>query len=389
MNYLFMFKRKLTTHQLGYFLKYTGTRLRFLDLVFSWLLVLPSVSLKYLRRRLTRKWHLSRQNPPEYDCAIVRPGGMGDLILAGKAFDALNTYSGKAIWLIQKRGEAWAIQNRMNYVIIDDISFINTIVNGIQCKYIVNSEQYYGLGAIIALAIARSGSIIAGFCSNRLAWTQDLTAKYQNKSRHEYYSFLDLFSLVCGNSDENDRNLLVRRSKKKQLNGILAIGIAGFNCQSRSLSVELWEKYTKIILKEGTYRCVSIICQASDLKFGSALARRLGSNLDITVNIISGGFAQACSAIKNADRVLTIDGGLVHVSSYYNVPVDAIFTAGDPCKWHPLEETSTIIKSSKKLKCMPCTYYGKISRCMLKYECRNSLKESYVRTPIRDIGQVS
>lgn len=367
--------------------KSTGAKLRFLDSFFSWLLLLPSLALRIIRSRLYMCC-LPRKKTPEYDCVVIRPGGMGDLVLACKAFETLNTQGRSVIWVIQKRAEAWAIQNNMNYVILDSSSFAGTAMQGIKSKYVVNSEQFYGLGAIIALLVMHNSSILAGFNSNRFAWIHDKSTSYQSKGRHEYLSFIDLFELI-GMKPMKNKSMLLKRSVKALERGILTLGIAGFNCRSRSLSIDTWMKYTEIALTKADYKRVIVICQPSDLKFSAKLASRLRSKNYVNVDVVEGGFAEACLAIQNAERVLTVDGGLVHVASYYGIPVDAIFTAGDPYKWHPLEETSTIIYAKNRLSCMPCTYYGKIARCNKKYECRALLSESYIQLLVRDIAQTS
>jgi ADP-heptose:LPS heptosyltransferase len=52
-----------------------------------------------------------------------------------------------------------------------------------------------------------------------------------------------------------------------------------------------------------------------------------------------------------------MDGGPVHIASYYGTPARTIFTSGREGKWAPLAEGSEIVRT-RDLWCQPCTLFG-------------------------------
>ncbi len=105
----------------------------------------------------------------------------------------------------------------------------------------------------------------------------------------------------------------------------------------------------------------------SDRQLGNAITAALGRE--------SCGFARTwedvIAAVKSARHVFTVDGGMVHVASYYGVPVDAVFTAGRDRKWLPWSVGSRIIKRTG-LDCQPCTIFGLVPECPWQYRCKDA-----------------
>jgi ADP-heptose:LPS heptosyltransferase len=93
----------------------------------------------------------------------------------------------------------------------------------------------------------------------------------------------------------------------------------------------------------------------------------------------SGDFPSVIDTIRSAHRVLTIDGGMVHVAGYFGVPADVIFTAGRDRKWAPLAAGSRVYARTD-LPCRPCTLWGQVPSCPIAYECTKLDRRVTVRT---------
>ena len=86
---------------------------------------------------------------------------------------------------------------------------------------------------------------------------------------------------------------------------------------------------------------------------------------------LAGTWDDVIAAVKSARRVFTVDGGMVHVASYYGVPVDAVFTSSQHRKWLPWSVGSRIIKRTD-LDCQPCTIFALVPECPWQYRCKDA-----------------
>jgi ADP-heptose:LPS heptosyltransferase len=81
------------------------------------------------------------------------------------------------------------------------------------------------------------------------------------------------------------------------------------------------------------------------------------------------GFDDLCGLIQRAEEVLTVDGGFLHIASYYGVPVTGLFTSGRDRKWAALGQGSrTLLREG--LDCRPCVWFGQAPRCEHGFACK-------------------
>jgi hypothetical protein len=66
---------------------------------------------------------------------------------------------------------------------------------------------------------------------------------------------------------------------------------------------------------------------------------------------------------------LTVDGGFLHIASYYGVPVTGVFTSGRESKWAALAPGSRMVRRDD-LECRPCTWFGQVAACKNQYACK-------------------
>ena len=137
--------------------------------------------------------------------------------------------------------------------------------------------------------------------------------------------------------------------------------IAGRQSPSRRLDLDAW---TSLISKWHQRRAFFIAAAPEDADF----ARQLRSRFEGHASLFTGSFEELCNQIARSEEVLTMDGGAVHIASYFGVPTLAIFTSGRDRKWHPLGEGSRILRRHD-LSCQPCTKFGQVPPCPFDYAC--------------------
>jgi ADP-heptose:LPS heptosyltransferase len=101
-------------------------------------------------------------------------------------------------------------------------------------------------------------------------------------------------------------------------------------------------------------------------------ARRLARRFPGQAEVFEGSFDDLCGLIERAEEVLTVDGGFLHIASYYGVPVTGLFTSGRDRKWAALGQGSRALLR-EGLACRPCVWFGQAPPCAHGFACKEIL----------------
>jgi ADP-heptose:LPS heptosyltransferase len=298
---------------------------------------------------------------------VVRPGGMGDLVCLTIAMEDVKVSRHQIVFLIQKRAKPWAEHLKLNYIIIGfNALFFKNIY---KFNTVINTEQLYGLSQTLASTFITTRGRISGFSSCRGSFLSHKSIPYEPSNMHEVLCFRKLWicSLNISNTPITDKDPIERSRIFSKNSGYLVVGIAGLQAPSRSLSIETW---VTLIVRWASGRPVLLVGAPVDTPFIEAIIRFNGSN---KWKHLKGEFIEVVQTIRESDRFLTIDGGLVHVASYYGIPTDVIFTSGQYKKWAPLSKDSLIIKNWS-IPCSPCTMFGQVPKCPHDFRCKKGLR---------------
>ena len=289
---------------------------------------------------------------------IIRPGGMGDLICCQIALETLGLDPKDFVWVIESRSLPWVEMMKFDYHLISP----KLLLNVGRYRNVINTEQHYGASQIIAIALAGRGRQVSVFSTVRGAATSTNICPYSPTRTHEIDSFTDLF-LTAKLAEEPASND-VHRTQVEQ-SDLLLVALGGGHAESRSLDKAIW---IEVISKWTADSAFGIIAGPVENQLAIELASHFGNRC----THINGTFKDNCIRISTAKRVLTIDGGLTHVASYYGTPTDTLFTSGQDLLWAPKSKGSRVFLNHQ-VKCRPCTMYGFTPRCPLNFECKTNL----------------
>jgi hypothetical protein len=301
---------------------------------------------------------------------VVRPGGMGDLILAQLAAEQLGLDTQAVRWLIESRSAAWARHLGLDHMAYDTSPL--SVVADIAGRYqrVVNTEQRFGLSMAAALwARARPGRLTA-FATNRVARQADALVSYDWNRAHELDEFGRLLATATGRSWPGRRPV----TRRKDSDGTWVVSLGGTHSASRALSVDDWRRFLRSVAGDRP-----LVLTAGPLE--DDLASALVAALDGQADRFRGSFDDVIERIATAERLVAVDGGTVHIASYYGVPTDALFTAGRSSKWSPLAPGS-IVHRRDDLHCQPCTIFGQVPPCPYNFRCRADIPSSLGAFPV-------
>ncbi len=313
--------------------------------------------------------------PPRRDARldsdlIVRPGGMGDLIMAQLAGEILGLDVNEPTWLIEGRSAGWAQHLGLRHRTYDrGLPALAVDVAG-RYRRVVNTEQRFGLSMAFARwATARSGTLTA-FATNVCARQADRLVDYDWADAHE----LDEFGRLLADAHGKTWTRPVHWERRRPSDGNWVVALGGTHSASRSLSPAQWVRFIRSLAED---RRVIVTAGPLEADLATDVLQELGSQ----GTRFTGSFAGVIDRIATAERLIAIDGGPVHIASYYGVPSDVLFTAGRSRKWAPLTPGS-IVHRRIDLACQPCTVFGQVPPCPFGFACRHDLSRRLVALPV-------
>jgi ADP-heptose:LPS heptosyltransferase len=199
----------------------------------------------------------------------------------------------------------------------------------------------------------------------------DVTIRYDHDTP-EWQAFRDLFEAALVEVPRTVKPV-TPGERRGEDRGRTVVALGGVHSPSRALAAEAWL---------GWINRVTDGAQDLDLVYGPGERQLAAGLMAITGTRFvdrSGDFRTVVDTIRSARRVLTIDGGMLHIAGYFGVPTDAIFTAARDVKWAPLAEGSRVF-ARNDLPCRPCAVFAQIPRCPIQYECTGLDERMTVRT---------
>lgn len=305
---------------------------------------------------------------------IVRPGGMGDLIHCCIALESMGIDPTGVDWLIERRSAVWAKWRGLPSVYYDagPVSAAKALWG--RHPVVVNTEQRYGLSMAFAeIAVARGGSLF-GFATNRAARGASVQVPYDPYDAPEWQAFRDLFETSLP-SVARSVSPVTPGERRDEDRGHTVVGLGGVHAPSRDLPAEVWLRWIDQVTDGAPD--LNLVYGPGERQLAARLTALAGDRFTDR----SGDFPSVIDTVRYARRVLTIDGGMVHIAAYFGVPTNAIFTSGRDRKWAPLAPGSRVYARTD-LECRPCTMWGQVPPCPYRYEC-TKLDE---RTTVRTVG---
>ncbi len=222
-------------------------------------------------------------------------------------------------WIIEKRSAQWAQHLSLNYLCYDASPTALLALRG-RFHSVIIWEQFFGLSQSVALSIRARGGKLIGFDTNRGSGFNDLSVIYDCLDAHETVEFSELLS--CALDMHASLTHSPVRARAGKATGGLIVGLSGLQAESRRFALEEWCGMVRLWAQDSPFSIVRASPQDSEF------ARGMRASLGSRASLFQGSFSAMCDLLRNASRVFTVDGGFVHIASYYGVPTTAIFTGG-------------------------------------------------------------
>ncbi len=321
---------------------------------------------------------LSRRPHPSgttQQVALIRPGGLGDLVLLTMAIEDMSLPFAFFRFFIESRSVAWAKHLGLDYVVIDRGLFKTLGSHRGRYKTVLNTEQFFGLSQAYAQAICAPDGKTVGFTTLRAARHLSQAMTYDPRGKHEVDEFTKL--LKIGLPPHNRPLKSHHRERIKPALDYIAISVSGLNIPSRNFTLDRW---LELIQAHPTNLPVRILAAPNERNFAQSLGTILRHRLAIKVDIVQGNFSEVVRILQQAQFLLGMEGGMTQIASYYGVPTTAIFTSSQDRKWAPLSVGSSVLRR-RDLHCQPCAKFAQVPPCKYQYACKNT--KHFILTPLQ------
>jgi len=319
---------------------------------------------------------------------IIRPGGIGDLVLLLPAISALRTkFNESEIHLLCEKRNAGisSLTNDLNKTYLYDkgMDLFRCLAN----KYdiVIDTEQWYCLSAIVAWFT--KAPIRVGFDTNerRILFTHRIPYSHDD---YEVYSFFHLIEPLVDKAPQFDENRPFVKIPDKfpfdiihvpenYLNKIISI-FPGASVPERRWEISRFTEVAKEFDKGG-YKIV--VLGSAKERQGAAKIKEIAADcIDLTAKT---SLKDTARVLKASRLLLTADSGLMHLAYAVGIPTISLFGSGIEKKWAPRGKDHIVI--NKNLDCSPCTKFGYTPRCRKKMQCLSLITTDEVIAAVKDL----
>lgn len=272
---------------------------------------------------------------------LIRPGGLGDLVLLTRAAKSLTIDLHQVALVIETRNAPWADFLSLPYLCYDNPPELLTLLSGRrQFNCVLNTEQTYGLSALLAKRLASPSGFVAGFNNNRRSDLYDRTVLYDQRTRHELECFSDLLTSA---RDLLPTGALVVPPARGRAGDAAVVAIGGRQARYKRLTLSQWVQLLRRAQRVSDR--ILLIGSRVDATFAAALVGAFSEGVENLVGQQS--FADVVETIRAASRFFSVDSGLAHVADFFEVPSEVVFTSGLEAKWGPLCAGSITLRPSE------------------------------------------
>lgn len=281
---------------------------------------------------------------------LLRPGGLGDLVILTRAVIELGLSPLRLSWLVERRNAPWLQYLGVDYLCYDEPDTFLFCLAGLQRHgLVINTEQTFGLSALLASRItAAPGGRLTGFSSNRRSDCYEVNIEYE----------CDTIELECfkrllteagltpqpGSSSSGYRLPAVREGQGGSPHAVVAI--AGLEHGYKRLSLQQWCE----LVERAAAECplVYLVGAPRDREFAVQLQGSCGVEVRNVVGVAP--FPRTVDLVRTAKLVVSVDSGLVHVADFFSIPSEAVFKGGNPRKWRPLTPGSRVLDGQLRVR---------------------------------------
>ncbi len=326
----------------------------------------------------------SREAPEEVKrVLVIRPGGLGDALLLLPFLGAFRKVHPQAeFWVLAEPRNAQAfylLPFPCRGLCYTEPAHLLAVL-GTSFDVVVDTEQWYGLSALVARLVKARFRV--GFGTNARARCFNRPVDYA-QMEYEAQAFMRLLEPWVEPPFWWDVRLplfVSRTLSSVSRTDPLSIAIfPGASHPSRRWGKERYLEVARFLVGKGLK--VVVVGGPGEKEEGEFIVSSLplGRAMDATG---SGSLKKTADILARCKALVTADSGIMHLAALMDMPVLSLFGPGIVEKWAPRGEGDLVVKLD--LPCSPCTRFGTVPPCPYHYACMEDLSTEMVVTALEE-----
>lgn len=271
--------------------------------------------------------------PAKTPIYVVRPGGLGDLVMLTRSMLALDLKLDSFVFIIEPRNEPWAKYMQLNYELYSSTKFfLSSLIGKNGGKLVINTEQYHGLASIFSRRICLKNETVFGYSTSRAHRFHDVNVERNEEVESEYLAFQRLLIRSLNlNRGVTETPVYLPHSPlgKKENEAVVALG--GTFQPKKGLRLESW---VKLILEAlDKHEKITLLGAPVERELSEKIVAKLGAAAKKVINLVGIiSFWEVVQKISNSSFLYSVDSGLVQIADFLSVPTKVGFMKDLPWK---------------------------------------------------------
>ena len=327
---------------------------------------------------------------------VIRPGGIGDAVLAFPMLRALHEHYDEAMLDVlgeRRNADVYRINGRVHAVYRYDegpAASLRVLRHLAAQRYqiVVDTEQYHRLTPVVANYLRPA--YICGFDTLGRGRLQTHRVRY-TESIYEVYSFLHLAEALIGRPIAFDRDQPFLEVDPRWRDWAtetlaahhqrpIAVIVPGASTPHKYWPPERYAAVAAWLIQRGYF--LVILGGQDSLEFARVIVARHGP--DAVLNLAGRtSLPQVAGLIQHASLYISSDTGPLHIAYGVGTPTVHMFGSGIMEKWAPQGRRYVVV--NKGLPCSPCTRYGYTPPCPYGVACMEAIQVADVVAAIEEV----
>ncbi|MEW5758591.1 MAG: glycosyltransferase family 9 protein [Candidatus Omnitrophota bacterium] len=303
---------------------------------------------------------------------FITLSNIGDVILTLPCFDLLrNNFPDAKISIMTGPRPEMLFKNNPY---VDKVIIYDKRITWQNKRALVNSLRKENFDLIIDLRNSMFPFLIGS--KYRMPFTKKAPSFFHMRARHLYKIKYQISKIKNITQSQNQKSLYVSQEDKdyvkKLLEGnnmtdkdkIVLIG-PGARSHIKRYTKEGFVNICQSLIKDATIKII-LVGDEDDSKVANEINKEVKTNIFNFCAKIS--LLQLAYLIEKSVLLISCDSAIMHLASYLNKPVIAIFGPTNEVKYGPWSDNSVVARSN--LKCVPC----EVALCKHDHECMKNLE---------------
>ncbi len=317
---------------------------------------------------------------PPTNILLIRPGGIGDVVLLAPAIAALKTkFPATTITvLVEKRNAGvFAMVRGIERVLRYDMPAEFLAAFRPRPDLVIDTEQYHRLSAVVARLTG--ATTLIGFATNERArlFHHAIPYSHDDYEAESFFRLLSPLSIHAPASLEPPFLSIPHKAQTLVVELLAPLAEKPFITlfPGASIAERRWggERFAEVAAQLHHYGFASVVVGGTEDRAAGATIVAAAGGLNLAGQT---SLAETAAILAQSALLISGDSGVLHLGVGLGIPTVSLFGPGIAAKWAPRGPRHRVL--NQHLPCSPCTRFGYTARCPCQASCLKQITPAAV-----------